>query len=158
MEIPRYVFSVRSNSLLCLFNALLCMQAKAGMPTRHVVMKTGGGLTYASTKYYNVFSSMEDRFFCTVTMRQSFAVESDIIKRVEDNLLSDMGMRADFLAIMPPTLHSIGEELYPMFVHRMATLHGTELARQLMEELASSKRMESKVRTHIAKKPMHNAI
>ena len=41
--------------------------AKQGLPTRHVTMKTGGGLTYASQLYYEVFSKMEDRFFCTVS-------------------------------------------------------------------------------------------
>jgi len=37
--------------------------AKAGLPTRHVTAKTGGGLTYASQRYYEVFSHIEDRFF-----------------------------------------------------------------------------------------------
>ena len=40
--------------------------AMHGLPTRHVTMKTRGGLTYACKRYYEVFSKMEDRFFCTV--------------------------------------------------------------------------------------------
>ena len=41
--------------------------AQHGLPTRHVCMKTGGGLVYASKAYYQVFSKMEDFFYCTVS-------------------------------------------------------------------------------------------
>ena len=108
-------------------------------------MKTGGGLTYASANYYRVFSTIEDHFFCTVTMKRTFAVDCNVIKRISDKLLDDTSVLQDFLSIMPTTLHSIGKELYPMLVKRMATLHGTELARQLMEELTSIKRIQSAV-------------
>ena len=42
--------------------------AKHGLPTRHVVMKTGGGLVYPSKEYYEIFSKMEDYFYCTVNI------------------------------------------------------------------------------------------
>ena len=44
--------------------------AKFGLPTRHVTMRTGGGLVFASPKYYKVFSKMEDYFYCTVSLVQ----------------------------------------------------------------------------------------
>ena len=118
------------------------------------MLVTGGGLTYASKRYYEVFSRMEDRFFCTVVMRQNFCVDSNIINKITDDLLTDSTLISAFLGIMSRSGpdHS-GLELYKMFVHRMATLHGTELAFQLMESLASTKRKDaarqSKVGTHV---------
>ena len=41
--------------------------AQLGLPTRHVTMRTGGGLSFASKAYYLWFSKLEDRFFCTVS-------------------------------------------------------------------------------------------
>ena len=42
--------------------------ARCGLPTRHVTMRTGGGLVFASAEYYKVFCKMEDYFFCTVSL------------------------------------------------------------------------------------------
>ena len=55
--------------LLCLrgFCVDVDTAAQHGLPTRHVCMKTGGGLVYASKAYYQVFSKMEDFFYCTVS-------------------------------------------------------------------------------------------
>lgn len=121
------------------------VQAKEGLPTRHVTAKTGGGLTYASKRYYEVFSRIEDRFFCTVVMRNNFSVDCDIIKKIKDDLLSDVALTSEFLQIMPSegVPEEVGLQLYEMFVERMATLHGTELATQLMEEFAITKRKDA---------------
>ena len=107
--------------------------------------KTGGGLTYASKRYYEVFSRIEDRFFCTVEMRRSFSVDCDIIKKIKDDLLIDETLTGEFLQIMPSegAFDEVGLELYEMFITRMATLHGTEVATQLMESFAITKRKDA---------------
>ena len=94
--------------------------AKASsLPTRHCNLKTGGGLRYASKRYYEVFTKMEDHFFCTVVMRRNFGLPNvNIITNIKDELLSDIPMIEDFLSIMQPEMSDIGRELYEQFVER----------------------------------------
>ena len=47
---------------------------KLDLPTRHVTMRTGGGLSFASHAYYNWFVKVEDRFFCTVRFNAAHAL------------------------------------------------------------------------------------
>ena len=114
---------------------------ESGLPTRHVTLCTGGGLRFPSQKYFDVFEMVEDRFFGRTILGKVFALPNvDIIRQISDDLLSDATMLEKFLSIMPSNLHDIGRQLYQMFVKRVATLHGTELANQLMEGLAAQKR------------------
>ena len=137
--------------------------AKQNLPTRHVCMKTGDGLVYASKSYYQVFSKMEDFFYCTVsysytascmphtspshtpqvTMRTNFAFpDVDIIKEIGEVILNDASIRSEFLELLPSPADRLafGQDLFEEFVKRLKTLHGTELAAQLTESLASQKR------------------
>ena len=46
---------------------------KLDLPTRHVTMRTGGGLSFGSHAYYIWFVKVEDRFFCTVRFNTAHA-------------------------------------------------------------------------------------
>ena len=156
--------------LLCL--ETLCVDsdtaAKQGLPTRHVTLKTGGGLVFASKGFYEVFSQMEDFFYCTVgphrhtlythhvvmstctpscpnpqvTMRANFGMpDVDIISTIGQSILDDENVRSSFCNLLPPEDRVVfGQDFFEEFVKRLQTMHGTELAAQLTERLASLKR------------------
>jgi len=48
------------------FTVDITTAAKDALPTRHVTLKTGGGLLFVSKACYEVMSKMENYFFCTV--------------------------------------------------------------------------------------------
>ena len=133
--------------------------ATDGLPTRHITLHTGGGLRFASKSYYQVFEIFEDRFFCRTTMNQTFALPNvNIIRHIKDGLLSDNALLEQFLSIMPCELDRIGRDLYPMFVQRVSTLHGTELANQLMEGLAAQKRRAGGEKKNPQENPKYESL
>ena len=112
---------------------------KAGLPTRHVTLRTGGGLLFSSPQFYGVMSKMEDYFFCTVSMRKNFAVpQTDAISNIRAQLLDSESLKTLFNKCVP-SLHDV-DYLWGMIVQRLSTLHGNEMAARMMEELASLKR------------------
>ena len=133
--------------------------SKDGLPTRHVTLCTGGGLRFASKRYYQVFEEVEDRFFCRTTLSQVFALpDLNIIRHIKEDLLQDIELLGRFLSIMPVDLEQIGRDLYPMFVQRVCTLHGTELANQLMESLAAQKRKAGGEKPTIQTNPKYESL
>ena len=132
---------------------------KDGLPTRHVTLHTGGGLRFASKSYYQVFKIFEDRFFSRTTLSQTFELpDVNIICHIRNGLLSDIALFGQFLAIMPRELDEVGRELYPMFVQRVSTLHGTEMANQLMEGLAAQKRRAGAGTKKAQENPKYEAL
>ena len=64
--------------------------AKDGLPTRHVTMKSRGGLMFASADYYQLMCKIEDRFYCTVMMRSNFALTTeDVVVKIRQDLRQD---------------------------------------------------------------------
>ena len=122
--------------------------AKQNLPTRHVTLKSRGGLIFASKEYYELMEQIEDRFYSTVccccclctphtfhlntqvTMRQNFALaKQDAIVNIRRSLLHDSVLVAKFERLVEP--HT--EKLWGLFVDRISNLHGTELAGESMK-------------------------
>ena len=79
-------------------------------------------------------------------MRQNFALASaDAILNIKAFLLEDMALFREFQGMLSPKLlsHGCSEVLWQLVIERMSTLFGTELANQMMDELASQKRKTS---------------
>jgi hypothetical protein len=71
-------------------------------------------------------------------MRQNFGLaDKDVIKNIRKQL-EDSPLMQQFCGIMPE--HDCAPELWVHLVTRTCNLHGTELARQLFENLAAMKR------------------
>ena len=64
----------------------------------------------------------------------------DAILKISNGLGQDTKLLNDFKVLMPSADEKSVEILWDLFVARISTLHGTELASKYMEELASSKR------------------
>ena len=78
-------------------------------------------------------------------MRANFALpDVDIIREIGEAILNDTSMRSEFLKFLPSPADraSFGQDLFEQFVKRLKTMHGTELAVQLSERLASQKRVK----------------
>lgn len=117
--------------------------AKSGLPTRHVTLKSRGGLLFASGPFYQLMSQVEDRFYSsTVLMRENFALaREDVINNIREGLLLDSRFSTAFNAMIPAELvEECGEMLWTLVADRISNLHGTELAVQLNDNLASLKR------------------
>ena len=72
-------------------------------------------------------------------MRTNFALaREDIITNIRLDLLKDP-LSKDFKQLIP-NAEAFGDELWGYFVDRVSNLHGTELAAQLTDNLASFKR------------------
>jgi hypothetical protein len=81
--------------------------------------------------------------YTQVTMRTNFDLASpDVIKNIRAELLEDVSLMTEFNQMLADP-ESCGLTLWQMFVQRISTLHGTELAAQMMDNLASSKRKAS---------------
>ena len=143
------------------------------LPTRHVTLKSRGGLLFASKEFYHLIAKVEDRFYGTVRlcliicfttcfthknscnihvsvnmqvlMRQNFALASeDAIVNIKCALLTDVGLFREFREMLSPALRDVcAEVLWELVVARMSNLFGTEAAGQMMDELASQKRKKS---------------
>lgn len=124
---------------------------KAGLPTRHVTLKTGGGLLFVSKEFYSVMSKMEEQFFCTVSMRKNFALpQTDAISNIRSKLLDSQSLKTLFSKCVP-SLQDV-DYLWGLIVQRLCTLHGNEMAAQMMQELASLKRQKkSKSKDKVAR-------
>lgn len=144
----------QAKELLSSLHALTVKAAiatKLGLPTRHVAAKNRGGLLFASKKYYELMSKIEMRFYSTVAMRQNLALaQPDVIANIKKELLQDSKMFEEFAWMIP---NDNAVVLWEMLVKRIANLHGTELASQLTEELASLKRKST-----AAKKPQKRTV
>ena len=82
-------------------------------------------------------------------MRQNFALANkDVIANIHKKLL-DSPLMTEFCSLMPN--HECAPELWVYFVQRICTLHGTELASQLFDHLAASKRKSEASRRSAAK-------
>ena len=74
-------------------------------------------------------------------MRRNFAVtDVNIISLIKTRILNDECLLTEFLQIMPESDLTFGRELFDLFVERLCTLHGKELASQLMQDFAQKKR------------------
>ena len=72
-------------------------------------------------------------------MRRNFALASpDAILNISDGLRQDETLFNEFKALMPD--EDTAEVLWGLLVTRISSLHGTEVAAQMMSELASCKR------------------
>ena len=79
-------------------------------------------------------------------MRQNFALASkDVIVNIKSALLVDASLLHEFREMLSPPLRTAAcsEVLWQLVVERMCNLFGTELANQMMDELASQKRKTS---------------
>ena len=78
-------------------------------------------------------------------MKTNFALPGvDIIWEIGEAILNDVSVRSEFLKLLssPADRASFGQDFFELFVKRLKTLHGTELAAKLNEDLASAKRVK----------------
>ena len=119
---------------------------KLGLPTRHVTLKTGGGLLFASPSFYDVVNKMEDHFFCTVSMRTNFSVpNTNVIRNIRAKLIDSSTLKVLFNKCVP-SLQDV-DYLWGLIVQRLCTLHGNEMAARMMQELASLKRQKNSTKS-----------
>ena len=139
----------QSKELLSSLEALTVkpnIAAKLGLPTRHVTIKNRGGLLFASKQYYELMNKIEMRFYSTITMRKNLALaQPDVIQNIKNELLLDAKLYAEFESMIPTG----ADVLWEMLVDRISNLHGTELASQLMEELAALKRKSQSTKNRV---------
>ena len=53
--------------------------SKLGLPTRHVTLKSRGGLMFASTRYYQLMCKIEDKFYSTVCFLSHVLLPMDYV-------------------------------------------------------------------------------
>ena len=73
-------------------------------------------------------------------MRQNFSLaQIDVIKNIRSALLTSSTLCTEFKEMIPDA-DKCAQELWTYFVKRICDLHGTDLAGQLMDNIASTKR------------------
>jgi hypothetical protein len=79
------------------------------LPTRHVTIKSRGGLLFVCKEFYHLIAKVEDHFYDTVLMRQNFALASkDAIINIKASLLVDETLMHEFNEMLSPVIHETG--------------------------------------------------
>ena len=97
-----------------------------------------------------------------VIMRQNFTLASaDVINNIRAELLADESLKQEFYDLLPNP-ESCASILWELLVKRISNLHGTECAKQMMDNLASMRRTsqsaaEGKNRQHVKYEQLRKA-